>query len=307
MEKLSGVSTRFLEHVSWRSLERVIETVGWTDTQAADALGLTQEEYLARKNSRADMPASGTLILAEELGIGVENLIYGRVDLAALAQHYRGQKTYLPERYLRSAQTKKRVALNLLNYIENKFGWARRADLLKDLQIHEAALANPDEGISLNFSVDTFNWLFRYDRKPSQLEELGENLWFNNRNENLTKELSASRSVFELLEHLFAGPLEKYLEKNFSWRIWKMNTSRIVVRGFPNADVETAIGTEAIQDYPTSLVRKGMFASLPRYLGLPAAPVRFTHFFVDGRNYVEMEMNMEELFEKVKQRHVAAH
>lgn len=258
----------------WPTLNRIQLSLGFSYAQMADFCHLTLKRFLSLKAANKDLPLENAFFLCDHFNIGIEKLVTGNIDFIALVQQFTGNSGYVPERYLESANSKRRTVINILNYIENDFGWESKFRYLQRFQMSESMFLDADAPINLRYSVDLCNTLLKEARNPEVLLKIGRNSVKTHKNSEMGKTLSKARNLSELFEMMFPEVLEKYIEKNIRWKIISMGNNKCVLEGSPDHDIVGVLGKENVFASSGSYVREGFVSSIPGYLGYNHAPIK---------------------------------
>jgi hypothetical protein len=258
----------------WEVIHRIQVTLNYNDFQMANMLQLLPTELERARQQKKDLSIKSAMSLSKQLNIGFEALITNQIDYKALVQHQAGNVCFIPKRYQCSALSRRRTVVNLLNYIEQKFGWEKKISLLRRFQMNESMFLAPNESINLCFSVDLAGEIFKYQKQESTLIEMGIHAANTHRHSPIGTSLSHARAVHEAFEMMFGGLLSEYVEKNFAWKLTKIHQYGCELEGRPNPDLKKDIPESYIQSQAGCLIRKGFIMSIPCYLNMPFATAR---------------------------------
>lgn len=257
----------------WDTLHRIQSTLGIKRERLAEMLALKPSELERLRRRQKEPLLTSIMSLCQHLNLGIENVTINDIDYLAMSRQFFGEHASLPEKYAVYAQSKRRTVVSLLNYVEARFGWQTRAQVLRRFQMTEAMFENPDAPINLRFSVDLCSWLLRFHRDPGVLLDMGANAVRTHLHSPVGHELSSSRNLRELFERMFDSVAEQYIERNFKWTIASADAFAITLRGVPDAELVAKLGTHYMHSLQGCLIRQGFVSSIPAYLGQPNAVV----------------------------------
>jgi len=277
---------------TWAVVERIRRTLKLSDAEIADMLLITPDDLKNLKERGKDISANRIFSLAERLNLGFDTIMSGQIDYQALHQHFSGNKTYLPERYQKAALSRRRTTLFILNYIEKNYGWRERLSILHHFQLNEAIFANPDEPISFQFASDLCEFLYRYKLGEAGLAQIGVESFLSANTVQVKQELADCSSVGEIYERMCSTLIHKYFERNFIYRVVKMDHERCTVSATPNSQLIEMLGSKSIVGNPaTAIVRRGIAAAYPAILGLPTASVHQSACVYQGDREIRYEID----------------
>lgn len=281
----------------WTVLHRVQASLACTDVVMAELLEVNIEDFKYLKTTHNEPTLRSTFCLARAVNVGWDALVMGEIDYTVMSKQWSGQSTYMPEKYLENACTKRRVSTNILSYVESKLGWERRGLLLRNLQLTEPMFSDPENLISTRFSIDVFAWLFKYCRHEDILLDLGRGILHTPQNAPVSHFLnSQARNLDELLDLFVGDVVGRFFESNYAWRIESKRAFSVTIRGVPNLDVIPRLGTDyANKSHFACVVRKGLISAIPTYLGYTFAPIAETSCVCHGQPFCEFRVDLEPL------------
>lgn len=259
---------------AWPVLNRIQKCLGIDDRKMADLVRLTEKEMVKMRAKERDISPRAAFYLADALNIGFEAIVTGRMDYIALAQQFLGNHSYIPERYLQGAHSKRRTVINILDYIKENLGGEQRWRTLQQFQMTESMFEDPDAPINLRFSVDICDMLLNRHRTHQTLFEIGQHSVRTNKNSEMGQSLQKARNVREVYEMMFSGISERYIENNFTWKIDSFSTEECLISGYPNEEIVNAIGKKYVYASSGMWIREGFIASIPEYIGMESAKIK---------------------------------
>jgi hypothetical protein len=210
-------------------------------------------------------------LVAEELDVTLDALIFKRVDLAKLLLRYQGA-TPLPERYKVGASGTIRTSLPALNYVRKHKGERLYRYLLRKLDLTEKLLRDPDVHVSIRLLNDIFALLHERGFEESDFFRMGCELVKVPENNRIAKEFACMKSYAKVFEFTFENSARLY-EKNFEYRIVKAKPSSMVIEVRPWAELVDALKTPVVDTRFTAVYRQGISAFHPLFSGMRPASI----------------------------------
>lgn len=286
----------------WPTLNQIQKRLGLSDSRMAELLLLSDKTFLSMRGRNKDISVRAAFHLSDVLNVSFESLVDGDIDYVTMAQQFWGNEQYIPEKYLKGANSKRRTAINLLNYIEDHLGWEQRWRILQRFQMSEAMFKEPDEPINLRFSLDICDWLLKYHRTPEVLFRMGQYSLRTNKDSVMGKELRKARNLREVYELMFSGVAEKYVEKNFIWKVESFLSSECLISGAPTPEAMELIGKGYVCAPSGMWIREGFISAIPGYIGYDSASVERLSCVSNGDPQVKFRVDFSSLIAKKKRR-----
>ncbi|MBL7664480.1 MAG: hypothetical protein JNM93_05060 [Bacteriovoracaceae bacterium] len=254
----------------WDSIDRLCYISKLSFEDFLDLIELTQYEYAQLRLNNGAVPLKPLFKLSNYFKITMNSIIEGQIDYARLVQL---SYSTLREKYSTNAFSKCRSVHYSLYFIEKKFGWKKRAHILKNFQVTEDSLMDPDKPINLKLNIDIGNYFLEYFRSPELLKSMGLCSAVTNKNSpdfSILKNATTLSSLYEIMTEII---IPSKIEKNYTWRIHSVSEKSIYISGTPNPDIVNLLGADYLLSNSASLVREGFFSAVPMYVNLSAAEV----------------------------------
>src|SRR5687767_14428412 len=147
LETILSKPSSEINQIAMNNLEKIRACLEIPPKQWAAQFGFTERRYQTYATGRKYLPISTAEKVAQMFYFSLEQVIAGKIDFKALAAHYKGDLSYIPERYCKAAFSRKQTIYSILSYIEERWDWWGAALLLRCLQIQPIALSNEESPI----------------------------------------------------------------------------------------------------------------------------------------------------------------
>lgn len=255
------------------------DALDYSDPEWADYLGLSSSQYRKFRDGSWDLPVNALYSLSKNAKLDLKALLEGEINLSQLARENALKKASdfrLPDKYATSAFSKRLSSINILDCVEEFFGWRLRFQALKRLGISEAAFLDPNKRINIQFLADLCRVLKESGMNEKSITALGAHSVITYMDTPIGKQLARYKTLPSVYEKLFEDLIGKYLERNFFYRLLSLSDTECVIEGRPNAELQEAFHTEKVGNQYFCMTKVGVASSVPGYLGLPFSKVKET-------------------------------
>lgn len=277
----------------WSRLEKIHFALGLADSDFAELLQMSPEEFAESRRARTSLPITSVLPLLAEANLSIEKFMIGEIDIPAVEAHYRKDFDFVPERYLKTAFSRRRSPVHILDFLESRFGWQARADALSHFQMTESAIGKVEDLISLEFLSDLATYLNRWGHGESFFYQAGLHSSVVNWNSSFAGILRAQPTLKSVYE-IGIAELMNFLERNHEYQLTRLTETHATLISRPRKEVLAATGSQTIGNSLICQLRAGVGAAFVRYLGLPegrAIEVKCIH---RGDPFCQFEFDFEE-------------
>src|SRR5690606_17404329 len=98
------------------------------------------KEYRCFQMGIWDLPTTALNRIADFFDLNPQSLLKEDPDFNALASRFQTKPKELPEEFLVGAHGRRRTTITSLEFIEKRYGWRLRHDILNHFQVDESAL-----------------------------------------------------------------------------------------------------------------------------------------------------------------------
>jgi hypothetical protein len=240
----------------------------WTDT-----LAMQPSAYRTAIDSGVGLTETHVENLADALDLDPEAILNATLDFQALEAHRKGNVDYIPTRYSQVAFSKRRTSNYILEFVEREYGWRKKLEILRKLQVTESALQNTEGWINIRFLQDVCHSIVDLTGNPNILQHVGEYSYVANRFSPIGKIYRSLSGPKELFEATFPELAGKYYDKNTHYRLLKLTDTDSILEATANPEVAEGLKTKRVGSPGVCAQKIGVLASFMGYLNLPFAKV----------------------------------
>lgn len=276
----------------WDTVNRIAVTLNLSIEDLAEMMEITPYRLKLLQRYGKEPNVSSAMALSKRVNISFDSLVLNQFDYKLMAQQYFGNQSELPERYLEHSLSRRRTIIPHLNYIEQYFGWAQRALILRRFQLTEGMFADPDATMNMRFAIDLTRYLLDYHRNPAILEHMG---WYSarhNRSVALGSELEGANTTGEVYERAFANITPRHIERNYDWRMTAMHDDTCIIEGRPSQEMLSIPDARSLQQPGLCLIRSGFLSYMPNYANLGSVRVRKLSCVSQGDSACQFEVQL---------------
>jgi hypothetical protein len=274
----------------WGILNRIQYAIGLSDRDFSELLGLHYPYFIKLRKQGTEPSAGHVFGLADELALSFENLCYGRVDYNALSESYCGNTEYLPEKYVHAAFSRRRTSIPILRYLREKGGDFMVERELRYFQVHPNAFKDPEARISIRFITDLAERLNRQGFTRDQFFQMGCFSVTSNWDTPVARRIQALKSVGEIYELLDAELAERY-DENFHYTLTRLKDGVAQIRVTQRESVAEVMRSARLGGASLCVLKGGIGAAYPTYLGLPVAQMSHDRCVHRGDSICEFDFD----------------
>ena len=286
---------------SLNTLLRVQSTLCLSDPDFSNYLEVNPQQFETIKAGMKSIPLLAFAKLAERLNLNLEDLYHGRVDYPSLGVRFRTEPQHLPEKYSAGAGSRFATVINILDYVEEKYGWHKRIETLRHFQMSEDFLSAPERPVNFRFMTHLLTYLDAHVMPETEFFRIGQNTLKILDKSNLLKPSgnpssvpsSIPSSIKDAYEFFFKDTI-RFIDCNYIYTLEKLTRSSCVVSLKPNPAVSEPMEWKAPGSFGTCIYRAGSLSIVPRYLGKSAAHVLKTKCVHQGETSCEYHLTFSD-------------
>lgn len=257
------------------TLERLKSISRLTDDQWLDLLNISWYGYQKHKMGLNPISEKSIDNLAYHFGLNPQSIVNNQINFDALELKTTGLKPQISDRFMIGAYSRRRTTITTMEFIEKSYGWRVKSDLMRHFGFNQAALSDPFASISLSLLTEICNYLSQRQFQSQDFFLMGAYSAQGNSNSILSQELAQFTDLHDLYYH-FIYHMMVLFECNFLYTYDKLSEYEGVIGMKSNPDVANEIGVTCLGNPQICVIKQGMSASIPSYIGLPYANVTHT-------------------------------
>lgn len=248
----------------WFEVDRLGEYLEWSNEDFGHYLKMSQFELSSKRANNSEIPLINLSQFCSELGISIDLLLSGEVDLEWLKYQKQGKRYHIPSKFKKGSFSKIRTSSNVLKYLDDHY-LAQSEFLLKRLGLSREMFLTGDESISINCLVEMTNYLKTQKMKEDEFINIGFASFEDNKGSLFAKKLSEFSSAKEIIEAVIYENSTSY-DLNFRYEIEEMNSRYTIISERPTQEAQDALSRLKVGTYETELIKSGVLRGLPRYI-----------------------------------------
>jgi|GEM_PF-2827964 len=239
----------------------------WTDSDMADHLKITGKEWEKISDGSREPSLIALSAFAESLELDLDSLFQQNIDLNLLCRRWHSdQKDIIPDRYLPGAFSRVRTSRTLLDFIEFYFGWRMRQKVLGSLNMNEAAIADPERMINVQFFMDICKTMKTFGYSDEVIRRMGEFSVYSNRGGVVGQMFADCDTPKEVYEKV-VPVLGNYFEKNHLYRILSLSDHHCTLETRVHEAVSDTLKVSKVGSLEGCMARTGVGSSFALYAG----------------------------------------
>lgn len=263
-----------------------------SDEELRDIMSVSSQDLALLKKGKSTLNILQLASLATHLKVSIDNISECRIDFETLIQHKKGNLSYLPERYMLGAESRKSAIVNILNYLEIYYGAELKNTVMYYFQINDSIHHDLDGKVNVMLVMDIYDYLNTRGFQDSDIYKIGVYMATTNKNSWLAEEFSKCHSVKALYEYYMAE-LIKIIEKNNLYKIIKLTSTTCTFESHEHEHMLDLFKVKHLGNKNRCISRAGTLSAATQYLGLPSASVVEKTCVHDGDSVCTFEINFE--------------
>jgi hypothetical protein len=244
-----------------------------SDDDWLDLLQVSWKDYYSFRSGQKKMTQKSLEALSQFFQIPTESILKGQIDFRSLSLAKDAQ-TYLPEPYMIGAHGRWRTTLTSIEFLEKRFGWRLRQDVLNKFKLKEGHLTDAFGPISIRLITEICEFLRKRQFSDADFFQMGLYSYQGNRNSLISK-LYSEMVLEEAFESLFSNIMPLF-EQNCVYTFEWIGENKGLVKSKSNKDVAAALGVKALGSQDICQLKSGIWASTALYFNVNSPP-EITH------------------------------
>lgn len=256
------------------TIERLQLTSGINEEEWLDILRCTWRSYFNFRSGLEKLPLSSIESLANYLHVEVSDLIRGNLDFNDIALRNKSFQE-IPDYYMVAAYGRLRTTITSLEFLEKKFGWRLKNDILRHFSISETILKDAFAPVSIRLITDICQYLHMRRFCASDFFNMGAYSFEGNKGSivgHLYSEMSDFREAFDA----FATSIMPMFEHNCTYTFKMRDALTGLVDVKSNPDIAATLDVNALGSPHICQLKAGIWASLTSYFGISLPRVTHT-------------------------------
>lgn len=277
-------------------MERIKDSLLFSDQEFADSLGLSLKEYLKFRQAVKMLPLNCVFEFAEKMNFHFEDLLAQDFKLNSL--RIKENDIPVPERYTYATYSEVLPIRNIINYLENVRGLRAKTNLIRKFQLTEEFFNRENQKANIFLISDITTYLKKtYNFTDAEFLAMGHRTPHVVKGNFLRDKLTAPKSIEEVVSCFFEECTDLF-DKNYDYKIFSMHNGQAVIDATPIKHVieELGVGMSEFSNEEACLTRLGVLSSITWYKYGKNAPVTKIASVLDGDNSNRYLFDMNPFF-----------
>ena len=241
-----------------------------------DLLKMNWQDYFKFRSHQRRISNESLENLATFFNINSDLLYTGQLDFHQLAAGVAPRQAHIPEKYLEAAHSRFRSTTTSIDFLESRYGWRLRQDVLKKFGLFESHIQDPFAPVSIKLMTDMTEYLYQRQFRAEDFFQMGLYSYEGNREGLLAKIYSELNSVQEAFEVLFTQIMPLF-EHNCHYSHEYLDDDQCVVTVKTNPDVAADMRVKSVGNVHICQVKAGIGASTALYFNRHLPTITHTH------------------------------
>jgi len=270
----------------WQLLSQIQEALSLQDSEMADRFGLSFSDFSVLKAKKRAPDLMATQSLCDELNISPMRLIRGQIDLRAVQEHFKGNHSYIPEKYRLLSELGLMSLEQILNELGKLKGEVVLQEALKFLQI-TPDIFKKDQNVNLSITTELLNYLASTRLNEADFINLGKNVVY------LLPETIQKLSTLNAPHKVYESYFQMLNAQTWVYEIEQSSSEAFIFRTKPRQDLADALG---LRNYGSPILcssyREGLLKGISLLIGNFREPViEKTHCIHKNDGFCRYKMN----------------
>lgn len=273
------------------TIEKLRSSLDLPENAFLDLFGIPWSEYFLFKTEARDLAPKHISSLAQFCKTDESSLFAGRVDFAQIVKRHAPERTTIPERYMVAPHGRCRTTLTSLNYLEERYGWRLKFDVLNKFKISEPALSNPFAPVSMRLITEICDYLKSRRFSERDFFLMGGYSFVGNKDSAVGRYFAELNDVFAIYDHFWGGECLSFFERNCIYRVHRTGETSLIITVASHPEVCEELGVRHLGSTQICSLKAGIMATVPCYLGLKPAKVSETACAHRGNELCRFEID----------------
>jgi hypothetical protein len=282
--------------VSSLELIRTGLNVPWDEW--CDTLRVSRQEYSRIVTQKKELSAMSLLKVSECFNLNPSSLVSGTVDITALARTRKGDLNYINPKYTLAGTSQKFTVVNTLDFVAKFRGFHLRNMVNRHFQVNETYWSDwevpTSERVNIRLLGELWQQLTLNGLTESDFRLIGFHTRLTLRKTEIGSQLSSFGDSYVAYENLVTWLIKRF-ERNFDYSLESLGEDWCIIRSISNPDMQDALSTQHLGTREGCQVKMGIMASIPTFVGQPAASVHHTHCEHEGSGYCRFFVDFSQL------------
>lgn len=252
---------------SVNTVEQLQATSHLPEDQWLDLLEMTWKEYYSFRAGQSELGRKSLENLSSFFDLSLPQLVEGEIDFRNLSINKAPKDSHIPEQYLVGAHGRLRTTITSLEFLEKKYGWRLKSDVLKKFDLFESNLQDAFAPISIRLITEICDYLYKRQFTADDFYQMGVYSYEGNKHTLLSQIYSEIHSFKDAFQALFTHVMPLF-EQNCAYHFEFLKDGNGLVTVQSNPDVAAALKVKALGSPHTCQLKGGIWASTALYFGL---------------------------------------
>jgi transcriptional regulator with XRE-family HTH domain len=277
----------------WKNVKAIQQSLALSDHQIAEVLGMSETTFQHNRSRQVFLSVSSVERFSGITNVTLDELFSENIDLESVRDRFTRAQNYIPERYAMAAFSRRRTCVNVLAYLEFRYGFKFKREILQKFRISESVFLNPDEFINIQFLSDLCEELKNRGVDDQALFSMGTFSAVTNYHGPVGHIARSESNTRDAYERIFTQHMHLF-DRNSDYKLvsLKDNVARVKVKF--TEELKEGLKSDHLANSAFCMVRAGVGCSFPMYFGLPVARLTKDKCIHQGDEYCLHDFDFSE-------------
>lgn len=248
-------------------VEHLQATAQLSEDRWLELLQMSWKDYFSFRAGQKKIDLKTWENLANYFEVPIEKIFNGEIDYRGLSVARTLKNIQMPDPYLVSPHGRLRSTITSIDFLEYKYGWRLRSDVLKKFNLFESHLQNAFAPISIRLITEVCDYLHKRQFKPDDFFQMGVYSYQGNQNSILSKLYSDFANLTDVYEFIVKNVMPLFEENcHYTFDVLKNGSGLITMKS--NPEIAAALKVKHLGSPHLCYLKGGIWASTALYLGL---------------------------------------